>query len=84
MKVKDLKPNELTKLKEEIKMLEAQGVKSLQVLFDITHKLRVMINKPNEPNKCLYCKENITDSIDPNVLCSQCRENFGHTFYNEL
>ena len=84
MKVKDLKPDELTKLKEEIQMLEAQGVKSLQVLFDITHELRVMINKLNEPNKCLYCTEHITDSIDPNVLCSQCRENFGHTFYNEL
>ena len=84
MKVKDLKPDELTKLKEEIQMLEAQGVKSLQVLFDITHELRVMINKLNEPNKCLYCKEHITDSIDPNVLCYECRESFGHCFISEL
>ena len=84
MKDKELKPDELSKLKEKIQNLEAQGVKTLQVLFDITHELRVMINKINEPNKCLYCKENITDSINPKVLCSQCRETFGHTFYNEL
>jgi len=33
---------------------------------------------------CPYCKENKTDSIDPNVLCPSCRRTFGHSFFNEL
>jgi len=55
MKDKELKPD--AKLKEKLQNLEAQGVKTLQVLFDTTHELRVMVNKINEPNKCLYCKK---------------------------
>lgn len=32
---------------------------------------------------CKYCGE-FTDSIDPDVLCADCRECFGHTFIHEL
>lgn len=83
---KDLKQlkEDVFKLQEETQNIEAQSVKTMQSLFDATHKLRIIINELVEPNKCLYCKKNTTDSIDPNVLCSQCRETFGHTFYNEL
>ena len=32
---------------------------------------------------CPYCG-NLTDSSDPDILCPECREDFGHTFYSEL
>lgn len=32
---------------------------------------------------CPYCDE-VSDSSDPNVLCKDCRELFGHTFIHEL
>lgn len=33
---------------------------------------------------CPYCHLNIVDSPDTNVLCDECREVFGHSFYSEL
>lgn len=33
--------------------------------------------------KCKYCKGE-TASIDPDVLCKECQETFGHTFFSEL
>lgn len=49
-----------------------------------------LIGEPSEVGEhiktsanCMYCGET-TDSIDPNVLCPQCRQDFGHTFYSEL
>lgn len=33
--------------------------------------------------KCPYCGQT-SDSTDPRVLCKECREDFGHTFYDEL
>jgi hypothetical protein len=32
---------------------------------------------------CLYCGKK-SDSVDPRVLCKDCRETFGHTFFEEL
>lgn len=32
---------------------------------------------------CPYCGEK-TDSIDPRVLCKECRQDFGHTLIDEL
>ena len=32
---------------------------------------------------CPYCG-NPSDSSDPDVLCRECREDFGHTFIHEL
>lgn len=33
--------------------------------------------------KCKYCeKEN--DSTDENLLCAECRRDFGHSLFNEL
>lgn len=34
-------------------------------------------------NYCKYCGSP-TDSVDENVLCEECRNLFGHTFYSEL
>lgn len=37
----------------------------------------------SDKNSCKYCgKKN--GSPDPNILCPECRQNFGHTFYSEL
>lgn len=32
---------------------------------------------------CKYCG-GIADGIDENILCSECREDFGHAFFSEL
>lgn len=37
----------------------------------------------NTHHICKYCGE-IAEGTDENVLCSECRELFGHTFYHEL
>jgi hypothetical protein len=37
----------------------------------------------SEKCDCLYCGEK-SDSLDPRVLCKDCRETFGHTFFEEL
>ena len=34
-------------------------------------------------NYCKYCGSP-TDSVDEDVLCEECRDLFGHTFYSEL
>jgi hypothetical protein len=38
---------------------------------------------PKKKNLCKYCGKP-TKSIDPNVLCEDCRMLFGHTFFDEL
>ena len=43
-----------------------------------------LVEKILKEKDCPYCKENKTDSIDPNVLCPSCRRIFGHSFFNEL
>jgi hypothetical protein len=40
-------------------------------------------NTTSEKCDCLYCGEK-SDSVDPRVLCKDCRETFGHTFFEEL
>lgn len=32
---------------------------------------------------CKYCG-GLSGSLDPDVLCKDCRETFGHSFYSEL
>ena len=32
---------------------------------------------------CKYCG-GIADGIDEDILCSECREDFGHAFFSEL
>ena len=32
---------------------------------------------------CKYCG-GIADGIDENILCQECREDFGHAFFTEL
>lgn len=56
----------------------------MKAIFDVTEKQKIIIKELLKPNLCPYCNENKTDSIDPNVLCLECREDFGHSFFNEL
>jgi hypothetical protein len=44
---------------------------------------KFMKKTTSEKCDCLYCGEK-SDSIDPRVLCKDCRETFGHTFFEEL
>lgn len=84
--MKDFKElqKELKESEGKIKNIEFTSVELLKSIFDITNRQRNLINEILKPNKCPYCKENDTDSIDPNILCPDCRENFGHSFFNEL
>ena len=84
--MKDFKElqKELKESESKIKNIEFTSVELLKSIFDITNRQRNLINEILKPNKCPYCKENYTDSIDPNILCPDCRETFGHSFFNEL
>lgn len=80
---KDLQ-KELKDFENKVKEIEFTSVELLKSIFDITNRQRELINEIFKPNKCPYCKENDTDSIDPNIICPDCRETFGHSFFNEL
>lgn len=84
--MKDFKElqKELKESESKIKNIEFTSVELLKSIFDITNRQRNLINEILKSNKCPYCKENDTDSIDPNILCPDCRETFGHSFFNEL
>ncbi len=84
--MKDFKElqKELKESESKIKNIEFTSVELLKSIFDITNRQRNLINEILKPNKSPYCKENDTDSIDPNILCPDCRETFGHSFFNEL
>ena len=84
--MKDFKElqKELKESESKIKNIEFTSVELLKSIFDITNRQRNLINEILKLNKCPYCKENDTDSIDPKILCPECRETFGHSFFNEL
>ena len=84
--MKDFKElqKELKESESKIKDIEFTSIELLKSIFDITNRQRNLINEILKPNKCPYCKEYDTDSIDPNILCTDCRETFGHSFFNEL
>lgn len=83
--MKDFKKlqKELKESESKIKEIEFTSVELLKSMFDVTNRQRDLINEILKPNKCPYCKKNDTDSIDQNILCPNCRETFGHSFFNE-
>ena len=44
----------------------------------------MILEKSTKTNICKYCHTNKTYSDDPDVLCEDCKETFGHSFYHEL
>ena len=66
-------------------------IKDSNCIFIMKHLLIILkdivdvIDKDDyEEYICKYCHENETHSNDPDVLCSKCRETFGHTYFSEL
>lgn len=76
--------NDLIKCENKIKNIESTSVKVLQEIFKVVEIQRNIIHEIIKPNICPYCNKNKTDSLDPNVLCNECRETFGHNFMGEL
>lgn len=75
---------ELMEIDSIIKDIELNSVEFLKSIFDTTLKQKEIIDEILMPNLCPYCKENNTDSIDPNILCPTCRDTLGHSFFYEL
>ncbi len=75
--------NKFDLIKKDIENIDIMGVNTTKSLFKVTKELNKLIDEMLEEKSCKYCGEK-TDSIDPNILCPKCREDFGHTFYSEL
>lgn len=43
----------------------------------------VNIKEAKKAHVCLYCG-NLVDGTNENLLCDECRELFGHTFFSQL
>lgn len=59
---------------------------SYDLLKDLAEKGKVEIQSykgTTYNNKCKYCGRP-NNSTDEDILCNDCRETFGHTFYSEL
>lgn len=57
----------------------------LVVLDDIVEQISTLQESSNaKKNICKYCKTNETGSLDEDVLCKECQEIFGHSFFSEL
>lgn len=48
-----------------------------------TKTILVRISEPKDCKLCKYCGMP-TFHKEPDILCEDCREEFGHTFYSEL
>ena len=84
---------ELIKIKRDISVIRnsVECIKDSNCILIIKHLLLVLddiikfIDKQNNrTNTCKYCNKNETNSPDPDVLCLECREIFGHSFFSEL
>lgn len=76
--------SDLIKCESKIKNIESTSVKVLQEIFQVVEIQRNIIQEISKSNICPYCNKNKTDSLDPNVLCNECRETFGHSLISEL
>lgn len=75
-----LRIEELSKLSNELK--DTEVCKVIKKILDLINDIYILIPQ-KRINRCKYCNE-LTDSQDPNILCSNCRETFGHSFFSEL
>lgn len=73
----------IIKLQKDMKDFETKYVFYFKDFFTMMDNVIKELDLFIKPKECKYCHK-ITDSIDEDVLCSSCRENFGHTFYSEL
>ena len=75
-----LRIEELSKLSNGLK--DTEVCKIIKKILDLINDIYILIPQ-KRINKCKYCSEH-TDSQDPNILCPNCRETFGHSFFSEL
>ena len=75
-----LQIEELSKISNELKDNEVCQI--IKKILDLINDIYILIPQ-KRINRCKYCSE-LTDSQDPNILCHNYRETFGHSFFNEL
>ena len=75
-----LRIEELSKLSNELK--DNEVCKIIKKILDLINDIYILIPQ-KRINRCKYCSEH-TDSQDSNILCPNCRETFGHSFFSEL
>lgn len=75
-----LQIEELSKISNELKDNEVCQI--IKKILDLINDIYILIPQ-KRINRCKYCSEH-TDSQDPNILCPNCRETFGHSFFSEL
>ena len=75
-----LRIEELSKLSNELK--DTEVCKVIKKILDLINDIYILIPQ-KRINRCKYCSK-LTDSQDPNILCPNCKETFGHSFFSEL
>lgn len=83
---------ELKSVKHDIRSIKnsLETIQDSNCIFILKHLMVVIDNivmileKSTKTNICKYCHTNKTYSDDPDVLCEDCKETFGHSFYHEL
>lgn len=75
-----LRIEELSKLSNELK--DNEVCKIIKKILDLINDIYILVLQ-KRINRCKYCSEH-TDSQDPNILCPNCRETLGHSFFSEL
>lgn len=75
-----LRIEELSKLSNELKDNEVCQI--IKKILDLINDIYILIPQ-KRINRCKYCTK-LTDSQDPNILCPNCIETFGHSFFSEL
>lgn len=65
-----------------------QAVERVKEIFSNQHKMtlhdsEIISVEEDKFVECPYCG-NRSDSIDPRILCKECRQDFGHVFVDEL
>ena len=75
-----LRIEELSKLSNELNDNEVCQI--IKKILDLINDIYILIPQ-KRINRCKYCSEH-TDSQDPNILCPNCRETSGHSFFSEL
>ena len=75
-----LRIEEFSKISNELK--DTEVCKVIKKILDLINDIYILIPQ-KRINRCKYCSE-LTDSQDSNILCPNCRETFGHSFFNEL
>ena len=70
-------------LGREYNFTREEFIRLVKKANDFKGKKVLNVEDGNTYHICKYCGL-ITDGTDEDVLCKECRDIFGHTFYSEL